>query len=69
MAKPFREKFLATIENINPFDFGSTEEVYKKKRKLGDYLQRMAPIMKQCIRDKFSLNVSTFEMVSSIIWD
>ena len=44
-AKPFREKFFATIRSFNPVELASIEIIRSGKgqrRKLGDYLQRIA---------------------------
>ena len=44
-AKPFREKFLETIKSYNVEDFDEIEIIRSEKgqrRKLGDYLQRIA---------------------------
>ena len=44
-AKPFREKFFATIRSFNPVELASIEIIRSEKgqrRKLGDYLLRIA---------------------------
>ena len=44
-AKPFREKFFATIRSFNPAELDSIEIIRqekKQRRKLGDYLLRIA---------------------------
>ncbi|MFV8325248.1 DinB family protein [Flavobacterium sp. ZS1P14] len=70
-AKTFREKFLATIENFEPYDLTSIEIVRSEKsqkRKLGDYLQRIA-YHEAVHAGQMLYYMRTFGIERPLIWD
>lgn len=70
-AKPFRDKFIQTLKSFTPEEWDTIEIIRSEKgqrRKLGDYLQRIA-YHESVHTGQFLSYMRTFGMEIPLIWD